>query len=75
MSALLPKVDIRKRHRYVRSSRTVRFTLDGDGSRARAFSNVRTLRDVRLSVLCWDYGQRTCRARPAARRVFLQYGR
>ena len=36
MSAILPKADIRKRHRYVKS-RTVRFTLDGDGSRARAF--------------------------------------
>jgi hypothetical protein len=58
MSALPTKADIRERHRHVKS-RTVRFTLDGDESWARAFSNVRTLRDVRLSVLCWEYGQST----------------
>jgi hypothetical protein len=61
MSALPPKADIRERHRHVKS-RTVRFTLDGDGSRARTFSNVRTLRDVRLSVLWWENGQPTAAA-------------
>ena len=59
MSALPPKADIEERDRQER--RTVRFTLTGYANRMRAFSIYTAPIGVRLSVICWDYGQ--CRRR------------
>jgi len=55
MSALPPKADIEERDRQER--RTVRFTLTGYANRMRAFSIYTAPIGVRLSVICWEYGQ------------------
>ena len=55
MSALPPKADIEERDRQER--RTVRFTLTGYANRMRAFSIYTAPIGIRLSVICWEYGQ------------------
>ena len=55
MSALPPKADIGERDRQER--RTVRFTLTGYANGMRAFSIYTAPIGIRLSVICWEYGQ------------------
>ena len=55
MSALPPKADIGERDRQER--RTVRITLTGYANRMRAFSIYTAPIGIRLSVICWEYGQ------------------